>query len=80
MGIIQHLIEFYTWSLYYTEVEKEQTNPIVLSLDDLAFGFYIWLITFGFSILGFIAEYLVDKMNILRILGIICKNYCYYHF
>jgi len=56
-GIMKHLIEeYYTKKLKFAKVGKE---PQVLTLDDLAFGFNIWLGFCLLSIVGHVAEHLV---------------------
>ncbi|KAL7051756.1 hypothetical protein ACKWTF_004599 [Chironomus riparius] len=55
-GIINHLIENnYTkpW-----EYDQPEVKPKVLTLDDLAFGFIIWLIFCLISFIGFIVEHI----------------------
>lgn len=59
-GIINHLIEnFYTKKIKIKKIEEE---PKVLSLDDLTFGFNIYIASCLTSFLGFLAE----KVFILR--------------
>lgn len=36
----------------------------MLSIDDLNFGFIVWLIACGVSIIGFVAEILVKILNV----------------
>jgi len=56
-GIMNHLIEkYYTKKWKFVKIGKE---PQVLKLDDLAFGFNIWLGFCLLSIVGHVAEHLV---------------------
>ncbi|KAL7025095.1 hypothetical protein ACKWTF_013339 [Chironomus riparius] len=56
-GIIQHIFdENYDLKILHL---SEPNNPTVLTLHELAFGFYIWLGTFGISILAFFIEIIV---------------------
>ena len=54
-GIMTHLIEnFYTKKWKF---KKSETEPKVLSLDDLLFGFNIWLGSCLVSFVAFVAEH-----------------------
>ncbi|CAG9810205.1 unnamed protein product [Chironomus riparius] len=56
-GIMNHLIEkYYTKKWKFPKIEKE---PKVLTLDDLAFGFNIWLGCCLLSLVGHVAEHFV---------------------
>jgi len=56
-GIMNHLIEkYYTKKWKFATVGKE---PQVLTLDDLAFGFNIWLGCCLLTLVGHVAEHLV---------------------
>ncbi|KAL7025093.1 hypothetical protein ACKWTF_013337 [Chironomus riparius] len=53
-GILQHLFDTnYNRKFSF---RFEQNSPTILTLHALAFGFYIWLATFGISIVVFIIE------------------------
>ena len=60
-GIIQYFYEYYTWLLFYTEISNQETGPQVLSYDDLAFGFHIWIVMCCISSTGFMIEKLTQK-------------------
>jgi len=56
-GVMNHLIEkYYTKTWKFAKVGKE---PQILTLDDLAFGFNIWLGFCLLSLVGHVAEHLV---------------------
>lgn len=63
MGIIQHMYEFYLWMNLRQIVEVEKSNLKILSLDDLAFGFNIWLGTCGISGVSFLIEIVYFKIR-----------------
>lgn len=55
-GIPQHLIKFH-YSIIFQKYEPVVDNsPKVLTLDDLGFGFVLWLGACAISIVGFILE------------------------
>ncbi|KAL7011992.1 hypothetical protein ACKWTF_014556 [Chironomus riparius] len=62
-GIPQHLIEYHT-SLIYKKYEPfVDSEPKVLTVNDLAFGFVLWLGSCGIAIFGFVYEILRFKLN-----------------
>jgi hypothetical protein len=56
MGIAQYMLEFHTWMHFRTDINKPSNEPNVLTIDDLDFGFQIWLGTCGISVIAFIVE------------------------
>lgn len=56
-GVLNHLIDYHTWILYrkgnYKAVE---TEPRVLTIDDLSCGFVLWLIACGISMIAYLFE------------------------
>ncbi|CAG9801202.1 unnamed protein product [Chironomus riparius] len=61
-GIMNHLIEnFYTRKLKFFPTEE---NPKILSLDDLAFGFNIWLCACLISVFEFLFEIIINFVKI----------------
>lgn len=54
-GIPQHLRKFYE-EMLYPPVYEELAEPQVLRIEDLRYGFTIWLISCGFAVAGFIYE------------------------
>ena len=71
-GIMQHIFdENYNFIILN---QPEPNSPNVLNLHDLAFGFYIWLVTFGISILVFFIEISVLKFKKNKKLGRLFKR------
>ncbi|KAG5667753.1 hypothetical protein PVAND_015723 [Polypedilum vanderplanki] len=64
-GISNHLIEFGSWDLWRPfDIETEDPRKI-LSLDDLEFGFVLWIFSLSFPIICFLYEifsYLTAKL------------------
>jgi len=56
-GILQHLLELYGHFMYEKYDWSPEQLPRILTLDDLAFGFILWLTACGISIAGFVAEF-----------------------
>ena len=67
MGIIQHSFELHTWISLRPVIEVEGSEPNVLTMDDLEFGFVIYLATCGLSILGFLYEFI--KFGLKAVFG-----------
>jgi len=62
-GIPQHLMSFHYFMLFkYYEVLNVK-DPKVLTIDDLSFGFVLWLIACGISVIGFFMELLSFKLR-----------------
>jgi len=59
MGIIQYMHEFHKWMNFRTDINKPSNEPTVLTIDDVAFGFYICIGACGVSIIAFIVEILI---------------------
>jgi hypothetical protein len=55
-GILQNWYEHFQLMTFRSWVEPEASEPQVLTLDGLAFGFNIWLGTCGVAVVVFIAE------------------------
>ncbi|CAG9808659.1 unnamed protein product [Chironomus riparius] len=66
MGIIQHSYEFHTWVNFRNIVEDVESTQKVLDVDDLAYGFYIWLGACGISIIGFLLELVAHCLIVFR--------------
>jgi hypothetical protein len=67
-GIPQHLEKFHIDSILHPyQDDDDAKEPIVLSIDDLNFGFIIWLVTSGVSVAAFIFEILtVNSFNLCK--------------
>ena len=63
MGIIQHSFELHTWISLRPVIEVEENEPKVLTIDDLEFGFVIYLATCGLSIFGFFCEVFIFRVK-----------------
>jgi hypothetical protein len=63
MGIAQHIFDFNHWLIFRQYIEIESKEPQVLVMNDLGFGFVIWLIACGISTVGYFAEILKFKMR-----------------
>lgn len=57
--------------------KNEQEEPKVLSCDDLSFGFIVWLVACGISVVGFFLE--ISYEFILRQLSVVTKNFVAFH-
>jgi hypothetical protein len=67
-GIVQHFLE--QEENIYTRNVKEPSKPKVFTLEDLAFGFEIWLISCGISTFVFVVEIFVFWVR--SCIGILC--------
>jgi hypothetical protein len=70
-GIPKHLADYGMWFIYRQfDVEDEDTRR-VLSLDDLEFGFVLWLAACSVSLLVFFGEVLLQKSKkyLIKIAG-----------
>lgn len=63
MGIIQYMLEFHTWMKFKTDINKPSSEPAVLSMDDVAFGFYICMGACGLSIAAFVIEKIIFEFK-----------------
>lgn len=64
MGILNHLIDYHTWILYRNGIYKAvDEDPKVLTMDDLSFGFILWLIACVISTIGYLLEIARFKMR-----------------
>lgn len=61
-GIIQYLINFDSWVTYRNFKSAAAKVPRVLTLNDLSFGFVLWLVACLISVIGFAVE--VTEYNI----------------
>lgn len=55
-GIPQYLVEFHEFNLYGKFVPSIVNGPTVLTVEDLAHGFVLWLGACGVSCVGFLLE------------------------
>lgn len=58
-GIPKFLPESYLFLVNGNNENKADSQPKVLSVNNLAFGFILWLVACGISILGFVGEKIV---------------------
>jgi hypothetical protein len=80
-GIPQYLPDFHAYLLYGNYENSEENFPKILTIDDLSFGFILWLIACGISICGFLGEIVVilvikilkDAMGLLLLLNSLKK-------
>lgn len=73
-GVLRHDRDFYKSSVCYKTInEIFIKRPKILSINDLEFGFVIWLVACGFSITAFVIEvsYVYLKYTIMQITGLI---------
>lgn len=63
MGIIQHSYEFHVWMHDRPGYPEKISNLKILGLEDLSFGFNIWIVTCTISVFGFLCEFLIYKMK-----------------
>jgi hypothetical protein len=64
-GIPQHMVKYHDGITLKIEPEiNDDEGPKVLALKDLAFGFNIWLIVVGISLLVFILEWVYFHLKI----------------
>jgi hypothetical protein len=71
-GITKHLIEFGKWFFSRIFIEEVVDPRRILSLNDLGFGFVIWLAACFVSFSVFVMEILIFifKNNLTRIVGL----------
>ncbi|XP_070508928.1 uncharacterized protein [Chironomus tepperi] len=62
-GIPQYLVEYHMEQVYKKYEPIENNEPKVLTVDDLTFGFVVWLGSCGIAVLGFIYEILRFNVN-----------------
>lgn len=55
-GLVNHFIDLHKWILYRQDKDVSESEPKVLAIQDLSFGFVVWLISCIFAIAGFIYE------------------------
>lgn len=62
-GIPQYLPIFHLEMLLGTYKEVSENTPKVLNLNDLAFGFLLWLVACSISIAAFACEMLINRLS-----------------
>lgn len=62
-GIPQYLYEFHADLFHIGYLEFNEKLPKILTLDDLAFGFNLWLLACCLSTIGFICEVFKKKFT-----------------
>jgi hypothetical protein len=56
-GIAQHWYEYYQWHKYELGLElNKKRGPQVFSLENVSYGFNVWMIACSVSVLGFVVE------------------------
>lgn len=73
MGIIQHSYEFHNWICLRPIVEPDENDPIVLTMDELEFGFIMWLAVCGLAVVGFIVEIIAFRLQNLVGIGLMAR-------
>lgn len=78
-GITKHLFEYQCFLEKATRVDEITIkNPEVLTINDLSFGFFIWLSACGVTLTVFLCEILFflvivkGRMLVLKIIGLVC--------
>jgi len=62
-GIPQHLYELHKFMLFKKYEPIMDSGPKVLTIDDLSFGFVLWLGACGISVAGFVLEMLMFQLR-----------------
>jgi hypothetical protein len=58
-GIAQHFHQYYYWQEFiFNRVFEVESGPKVFSVEDVSYGFSIWLNACAISILGFVGEWI----------------------
>jgi hypothetical protein len=59
-GIPQYWAEYHDWYKYIRNhtYYEEESGPKVFALENLSFGFNVWLVACGLSLIGFLLEFL----------------------
>ncbi|CAG9810472.1 unnamed protein product [Chironomus riparius] len=75
-GIPQYLFDYYKSLLFKKFDRIEDKSPKVLAVDDLGFGFVLWLCACGISVVGFLLELMTLRMrmsihNFVGVFGIL---------
>jgi hypothetical protein len=69
-GITDQLTDYHKYVMRETIQQEEPRRPQVFRLEDLSFGFVVWLVACGFCIAVFFSEtYFLIKQKFRRILG-----------
>lgn len=56
-GVVKHLIDYHTWIVYRNgNFKSGEQEPKILTLDDLGFGFVLWLTACAISAIGYLFE------------------------
>lgn len=64
-GIPQYLIEYHSFLIYKKHEPIDDSEPRVLTVDDLCFGFVLWLGSCAVAIVGFFFE--LFKFSVFKI-------------
>ena len=68
-GIPQYLVKYHESNMYKEYVPIVDNSPRVLTVDDLEYGFVLWLGACGISVVGFLLEFIWFKLRkVLRIM------------
>jgi len=62
-GIPQYLPDFHALLMYGNYETINEKMPKVLTLNDLSFGFILWMIACGMSMIGFVGEILIFYLS-----------------
>lgn len=73
-GIIQHSIKFLDWCRYRDSIGENLKVPKILSMEDLSFGFVLWLNAGCFALFVFLMETFAVK--IWQILTRVSRIFC----
>jgi hypothetical protein len=73
-GIYQQNYNYAIWDRFRQVKEVEDSEPKVLSVEDLKFGFVVWICTCGVSILVFVLE-LIMKKFVRILIDFLALNY-----
>lgn len=76
-GIPQYFLN-YIETVELRPVAPEESEPKVFEVEDLGFGFYVWLVFCALSILVFVGELMVfyfwQLIGLVALIKILCKN------
>lgn len=73
-GILQQSVNYHSWMLFKKVFFEPPQEPQVLTVDDLSFGFILWLASCGISFIPFIFELIGPTLFRLsrKLIGLIC--------
>lgn len=67
-GIPQHLLKYYEWSRFRESLSKNTKIPKVLKMEDLEFGFILWIGSCAFTVVAFACEIVLKKiLHVLKV-------------